>query len=377
MSANSVTLPQALERIERADSAAMARAEERQGNLTKPPGSLGRLEQISIKLAGIFKTERPSIGGKAVIVAAGDHGVVAQGVVAQGVVAQGVVAQGVVGYPQEVTAQMVLNFLAGGAAISVISRHLGIRQVIVDAGVASDLTEHPDLRSVRIGRGTCDISQGPAMSRQQAVACLETGINLAVEVIDSGDDLLATGDMAIGNTTASSAVTAAVTGLDPEETTGEGAGRDAEELRHKAGVVRTALAVNSPDPSDGIDLLMKVGGFEIGVLAGVILGAAMMRRPVVVDGFISGAAALVASAVCPATRDYMIGSHVSAERGHRAALAALELEPLFDLGMRLGEGTGAALAMPIVEAAAATLSEMATFAEAGVSDREPEDETAP
>ncbi len=154
------------------------------------------------------------------------------------------------------------------------------------------------------------------------MACLEAGINLAVEVIDSGADLLATGDMGIGNTTASSAVTAAVTGLDPEETTGEGTGRDAEELRHKAGVVRTALAVNSPDPSDGIDLLMKVGGFEIGVLAGVILGAAMMRRPVVVDGFISGAAALVASAVCPATRDYMIGSHVSAERGHRAALAA-------------------------------------------------------
>ena len=361
MSANSVTLPQALERIERADSAAMARAEERQGNLTKPPGSLGRLEQISIKLAGIFRTERPFIGGKAVIVAAGDHGVV---------------AQGVTGYPQEVTAQMVLNFLAGGAAISVISRHLGIRQVIVDAGVASDLPDHPDLRSVRIGRGTGDISQGPAMSRQQAVACLEAGINLAAEVIDSGADLLATGDMGIGNTTASSAVTAAVTGLDPEETTGEGTGRNAEELRHKAGVVRTALAVNSPDASDGIDLLMKVGGFEIGVLAGVILGAAMMRRPVVVDGFISGAAALVASAVCPATRDYMIGSHVSAERGHRAALASLELDPLFDLGMRLGEGTGAALAMPIVEAAAATLSEMATFAEAGVSDREPEDETA-
>ena len=361
MSANSVTLPQALERIERADSAAMSRAEERQGNLTKPPGSLGRLEQISIKLAGIFRTERPFIGGKAVIVAAGDHGVV---------------AQGVTGYPQEVTAQMVLNFLAGGAAISVISRHLGIRQVIVDAGVASDLPDHPDLRSVRIGRGTGDISQGPAMSRQQAVACLEAGINLAAEVIDSGADLLATGDMGIGNTTASSAVTAAVTGLDPEETTGEGTGRNADELRHKAGVVRTALAVNSPDVSDGIDLLMKVGGFEIGVLAGVILGAAMMRRPVVVDGFISGAAALVASAVCPATRDYMIGSHVSAERGHRAALASLELDPLFDLGMRLGEGTGAALAMPIVEAAAATLSEMATFAEAGVSDREPGDETA-
>ena len=223
-----------------------------------------------------------------------------------------------------------------------------------------------------------------------------------MEVIESGVDLLATGDMGIGNTTASSAITAAATGRPPEETTGEGTGRTPEEMQHKIGVVRTALEVNglhphsrieygaSSDPSPGlgggigkppltegiqggVDLLAKAGGFEIGVLAGVILGAAMMRRPVVVDGFISGAAALVANAVCPAARDYMIPSHVSAERGHRAALAGLGLTPLLDLGMRLGEGTGAALAMPIVEAAAATLSEMATFAEAGVSDREPEE----
>ena len=354
-----ITLAQALERVGPVDAAAMARAEARQGNLTKPPGALGRLEDMSIRLAGIFGTERPAIGGKAVTIAAGDHGVVAQGVTA---------------YPQEVTAQMVLNFLAGGAAITVMCRHLGIRQVIVDAGVASDLPESPDLRALKIGRGTADISQGPAMSREQAVQCLEAGIALAVETVESGVDLLATGDMGIGNTTASSAITAAVTGLDTHETTGEGTGRNPEELRHKAEVVRTALTVNSPDPSDGLDLLAKIGGFEIGVLAGVIIGAAMMRRPIVVDGFISSAAALVANAVCPASRDYMFGSHVSAERGHRAALSALELEPLFDLGMRLGEGTGAALAMPIIEAAAATLSEMATFAEAGVSDREPEDD---
>ena len=355
---NGITLAQAIDRTGNVDADAMARAEARQGNLTKPPGALGRLEDLSIKLAGIFGTERPAIGEKAVIIAAGDHGVVAQGVTA---------------YPQEVTAQMVLNFLAGGAAITVMCRHLGIRQIIVDAGVASDLPDSPELRSFKIGRGTGDISQGPAMSPVQAAQCLEAGINLAIEVIESGVDLLATGDMGIGNTTASSAITAAVTGLDTHETTGEGTGRNPEELLHKAGVVRTALEVNSPDPSDGIDLLSKVGGFEIGVLAGVIIGAAMMRRPVIVDGFISSAAALVASAICPASRDFMLGSHVSAERGHRAALAALELEPLFDLGMRLGEGTGAALAMPIIEAAAATLSEMATFAEAGVSDREPED----
>ena len=359
MAASPVTLAQALERIRPADASAMERAEARQSNLTKPPGSLGRLEEISIKLAGILGTERPAIGGKAVIIAAGDHGVV---------------AQGVTGYPQEVTAQMVLNFLAGGAAISVMCRHLGIRQVIVDAGVAADLPEHADLRSLKVGRGTRDISQGPAMSRQQAEECLQAGINLAVEVIESGADLVATGDMGIGNTTASSAITAAVTGLDPDQTTGEGTGRSPEELQHKISVVRTALSVNSPNPTDGVDLLAKVGGFEIGVLAGVILGAAMMRRPVVVDGFISGAAGLVARAVCPEARDYMIGSHVSAERGHRAALAELSLSPVLDIGMRLGEGTGAALAMPIVEAAAATLSEMATFAEAGVSDREPEDE---
>lgn len=358
MAAGPITLSEAIDRIRPANAGAMARAEERQGSLTKPPGSLGRLEEISIRLAGIFGTERPSIGGKAVIVAAGDHGVV---------------AQGVTGYPQEVTAQMVLNFLYGGAAISVMCRRLGIRQVIVNAGVAADLPSHPELRSLRIGPGTADISQGPAMSPEQARECLETGINLAVEVAESGVDLVATGDMGIGNTTASSAITSAVTGVPPEETTGEGTGRTQEELQQKVAVVKRILEVNTPDPTDGIDLLSKVGGFEIGVLAGVILGTAMMQRAVIVDGFISGAAALIANATCPVSRDYMFASHVSAERGHRVALSSLGLAPLFDLGMRLGEGTGAALAMPIVEAAAATLSEMATFAEAGVSDREPED----
>ncbi len=355
MSERHRTVSQAIGRIRPANSAAKSRAEARQLNLTKPPGSLGRLEEVSVRLAGIFGTEQPEIRGKAVIVAASDHGVV---------------AQGVTGYPQEVTAQMVMNFLAGGAAISVMCRHLGIRQIIVDAGVAADLPPHSELRELKIGRGTADISRGPAMSREQAEECVEAGINLAVEVIESGVDLIATGDMGIGNTTPSSAITAAVTGVPPEETTGEGTGRTAEELRHKAEIVKASLEVNAPDPLDGLDLLAKVGGFEIGVLAGVVLGSAMMRRPIVVDGFISGAAALVAHALCPSSRDYMIASHLSAERGHRAALASLELTPLLDLGMRLGEGTGAALAMPIVEAAAACLSEMATFSEAGVSDRE-------
>ena len=366
MSVESGTIRDTIDRVRPVDAGAMARAEARHLDLTKPPGSLGRLEEVSIRLAGIFGTERPSTGGKAVIVAAGDHGVV---------------AQGVTGYPQEVTAQMVLNFLAGGAAINVLCRHLGVRQVIVDAGVISELPSHTGLRSLKIGRGTADISQGPAMSRDQAERCVEAGMNLAVEVAESGADFIATGDMGIGNTTASSAITAVVTGLPPEETTGEGTGRTPDELRHKIGVVRRALDVNSPDTKDGLDLLAKVGGFEIGVLAGVMLGTAMVRRVVVVDGFISSAAALVAQAMCPIVRDYMIASHVSAERGHRAALIGLGLSPLLDLGMRLGEGTGAVLTMPVIEAAAACLSEMATFSEAGVSDRDaeamPEGEKAP
>ena len=349
------TLADVIASIQPADAGAMRRALSRQRNLTKPPGSLGRLEDVSVQLAGIFGTEHPSIGGKAVIVAAGDHGVV---------------AQGVTGYPQEVTAQMVLNFLSGGAAVSVMSRRLGVRQIIVDAGVAADLPDHPELRSIRIGRGTSDISQGPAMSREQAEQSVLAGIEIAVEAAESGADLIAAGEMGIGNTTASSAVTAAFTGASPQETTGAGTGRNAEELAHKASVVRCALEVNAPDPSDGLDVLSKVGGFEIGVLAGVALGAASKRRALIVDGFISGAAMLIAQALCPTVRDYLIASHRSAEKGHGIALSHLKLLPLLELDMRLGEGSGAVLAMPIIEVAAACLSEMATFGEAGVSDRD-------
>ena len=207
------------------------------------------------------------------------------------------------------------------------------------------------------------------MTRSQADRCVQAGIRLAVEIAESGVDLVATGDMGIGNTTASSAITAAVTSRPPEETTGVGTGRTPEELEHKANIVRSALEVNAPVPNDGMDVLSKVGGFEIGVLAGVMLGCAMMRRAVVLDGFISGAAALVAHQLCPNVLDYMIASHMSAEKGHRVMLSWMNLMPLLDLGMRLGEGTGAALALPIVETAAACLSEMATFESAGVSDR--------
>ena len=350
-----ITLAQAIRRIGPADAEARRRAEDRQLRLTKPPGSLGRLEQVSVQLAGIFATEKPRIRGKAVIVAAADHGVV---------------AQGVTGYPQAVTGQMVRNFLDGGAAVSVLSRLLGVRQIIVDAGVASDIPDHPDLRRVGAGRGTGDITQGPAMSVRQAEACLTAGVSLADEAARTGADLIAAGDMGIGNTTAASAIAAAVTGRSPRETTGGGTGRTPEELKHKVEVVQRALAVNRPDPDDPLDVLAKVGGFEIGVLAGVVLGGALMRRAVVLDGFISGAAALLARLLCPAARDYMIASHRSEERGHPAALSHLNLSPLLDLGMRLGEGSGAVLAMPVIEAASACLSGMATFDEAGVADRE-------
>ncbi len=352
MTTPALSLQQAIAAIRPPDADAMSRAAARQATLTKPPGSLGQLEELSIRLAGMLQAEQPRIGGKAIIIAAADHGVVAQGVAA---------------YPQDVTAQMVLNFLAGGAAINVMCRQLGIRQIIVDAGVATELPAHPELRTLGVGRGTADMTQGPAMAREQAQACVEAGIGFAQECLESGIDLIGTGDMGIGNTTASAAITSVVTDLLPEDVTGDGAGRPVAGLQHKIGVIRHALEVNNPDPTDGLSVLSGVGGFEIGVLAGVMIGTAAGGRPVVLDGFISGAAALIANSIAPATRDYMIAAHLSAERGHRAELDYLKLTPLLDLNMRLGEGTGAALAMPIIEAAAATLSEMATFGEAGVS----------
>ncbi len=353
-------LHQVVARIRPLDRRAMAQARLRQGTLTKPAGSLGRLEDISIHLAGIFGDPVPRIRRKVVVVAAGDHGVVEEGVSA---------------YPQEVTPQMVLNFLRGGAGINVLSRHVGADVVVVDAGVAADLPEHPQLRSLKLGRGTGNIARGPAMSRALAIRSLEEGAAIAEEQLALNADMLATGDMGIGNTTPSSAITAVITGVDPVVATGRGTGVSDEALERKVDVVRRALRVNQPDPDDGIDVLAKVGGYEIGVLAGVVLGGAASRRPVVVDGFISGAAALIACAISPTARRYVIASHRSVEPGHRAVLSHLKLRPLLDMRMRLGEGTGAALAMGIVEAAARCMSDMATFADAGVAERsEPQDE---
>ncbi len=347
-------LEEVIRRVGSLDSQAMREAELRQGRLTKPPGSLGRLEGLSVQLAGIFGAKRPAIRGKALIVAAADHGVVAQGVTS---------------YPQAVTAQMVLNFLEGGAAVNVMARRSGVDLVIVDAGVVAPLPAHPRLRVVGVGGGTGDIAQGPAMTREQAETCILAGVRLALEASEKGADMVGCGDMGIGNTTVSSVIVSALTGKTAEETTGRGTGRTDQELEHKTQVVQLALAVNRPDPGDGLDVLAKVGGFEIGVLAGVVLGGAMARRVVVLDGFISGAAALVAHALCPQVKDYMVASHLSAEGGHRVVLSHLGLEPLLDLGMRLGEGTGAVLAMGLVDAAAACLAEMATFEAAGVSNK--------
>ncbi len=350
-----MSLEEVVARIRPGDARAKQAATRRQQRLTKPPGSLGRLEDLSVQLAGIFGTARPTARRTTVIVAAGDHGVV---------------AQGVTGYPQAVTAQMVQNFLAGGAAISVMARARGAKLMIVDAGVAAPLPEHPDLRVVSAGRGTRDMTQGPAMTRAQAEACILAGVDLAQDAAENGAEVIATGDMGIGNTTSASAITATLTETPPRLTTGRGTGRSDPELEQKVACVERALAVNRPDPADGLDVLRTVGGFEIGVLAGVVLGAALARRAVVLDGFVSGAAGLIAQSLSPTVIDFVIAGHVSAEPGHQIALRHMGLRPLLDLGMRLGEGTGALLATGIVEVAAACLADMATFEEAGVSDRE-------
>ena len=347
-------IDQTVRQIVPLDESAMDAARARQDQLTKPLGSLGRLESLSIQLAGIFGEPTPKISRKTVVLAAGDHGVVAEGVSA---------------YPQDVTPAMVMNFLGGGAAINVLATHAGADIVVIDAGVAADLPSHPSLLSAKIGRGTGNIAVGPAMNRGQAIQCLETGIRVCQEQILSGVDLFACGDMGIGNTTPSSAITSVATGASPAVTTGRGTGLDDAGLVHKAEVVQRSIDVNNPDPSDGLDILTKVGGFEIGVLAGVFLAAAAGRRPVVVDGFISGAAALIAHAIAPEARHRFLASHQSVEPGHRLGLSHMGLEPLLDMGMRLGEGSGAALSMHIVEAAARCLSDMTTFAEAGVSEK--------
>jgi nicotinate-nucleotide--dimethylbenzimidazole phosphoribosyltransferase len=264
---------------------------------------------------------------------------------------------------------MVLNFLHGGAAINVISRQVGARVVIVDMGVAAKLEVNPGLISRRIAPGTQDMSKGPAMTTEQAKQALEAGIEIVTAEIRKGLDIVGTGDMGIGNTTASSAICAVMTGKTAAEVTGRGTGLDEKQLQHKIAIINESIALNKPEASKPLEVLAKVGGFEIGGLAGVILGAAANRVPVVIDGFISGAAALIAAGICPQSKDYMIAGHCSVEPGHRIMLQHLGLKPLLDLEMRLGEGTGGALAMSLAETSVRILSEMATFAEAGVAEK--------
>lgn len=348
-------LEQTISQIGPLDEAAMAAARARQDNLTKPRGSLGRLEALSIHMAGITGQAQPHIAHKAIITMAGDHGVVAEGVNA---------------YPQEVTAQMVYNFLRGGAGINVLARHVGARVVVVDMGVAMTLQPHPELVVKKIAPGTHNIARGAAMTRQQALQSIEAGIAVVEAEIARGLDIVGVGEMGIGNSTPAAAIVAAFTGRSAAEVVGRGSGVDDAGLARKIIAVQRALSVNRPDPFDGLDVLSKVGGFEIGGMAGVMLGAAAHRRPVVVDGFISTAAAMIAVALAPQVRSYLIAAHRSQEPGHQAMLTWLGLAPLMDLDMRLGEGTGAALGISLVEAACKILDEMATFAEAGVSDRQ-------
>jgi nicotinate-nucleotide--dimethylbenzimidazole phosphoribosyltransferase len=331
------------------------RAWHRLDSLTKPPRSLGLLEVIAQRLAVLQGTDKPSVARKAIVLMAGDHGVTAQGVSP---------------YPSEVTGQMVANFATGGAAINQLAKHAGADVVVVDVGVAGPLPVTDGVVQARVADGTADMTQGPAMTRAQALAAVRVGIEQVAVLAAEGLDLVGTGDMGIGNTTASAALTSVLTGVDPDDVVGPGTGLDAEGVRHKAEVVRRAIEVNTPDPNDALDTLAKVGGLEIAGLAGVVIGAASLGIPVVSDGYISGAATLVALRLAPAVQPWVFASHRSAEPGHRVVLEALGVRPVLELDMRLGEGTGAALAMEIMDAACGVMSGMATFEQAGVSERE-------
>ncbi|GIW13185.1 MAG: nicotinate-nucleotide--dimethylbenzimidazole phosphoribosyltransferase [Tepidiforma sp.] len=335
------------------DQAAARAAAERLDRLTKPQGSLGRLEELAIRLAGMTGNARCRFERRTVVVMAADHGVTEEAVSA---------------YPPEVTVQMVANFVAGGAGINVLARRAGAQVVVVDMGVRGPAAASGVLDR-RLGSGTRNMLREPAMTRAQAEAAIATGRELAGQLAAGGTELLLTGEMGIGNTTAASAVTAALTGRPPAEVTGRGTGLDDAALAHKVSVVERALALHRPEPGDPVGVLAAVGGFELGGLAGLVIGAAERRIPVVLDGFITGAAALLAAALAPSCRAYLIASHRSVEPGHGAILAVLGLEPLLDLGLRLGEGTGAALALQLIDAALAVRDEMATFDEAGVSER--------
>ncbi len=358
-------LKNTIAKIEKVDEAVREKTQRRLDNLTKPQGSLGRLEELAKQVAAAAGNENPKIKNKVIFTMAGDHGVVEEGVSA---------------FPKEVTPQMVYNFLRGGAGINVLARHVGARVIVVDMGVASKFKVQSSKFKVqsaklknfvnkKIAFGTKNMTKGPAMTRGEAIRSIEAGIEVFEDELTRGIDIAGTGDMGIGNTTPSSAIAAAITGAGVEDVVGRGTGLDDKALANKIEVIKKALAVNRPDPKDPLDVLSKVGGFEIGGLAGVILASAANRIPVVIDGFISGAAALVAYRLEPKVKDYMIAAHCSVEKGHRIILNFMGVKPLLDFDLRLGEGTGAALGMGIAEASIKILTEMATFESAGVSEK--------
>ena len=352
MSLLAATIAATIATIPGADSVARAAARARLEQLTMPPWALGRLMDTAERLAAMTGNPRPPLARTAVAVFAGDHGVCAEGVSA---------------FPAEVTPQMMFNFVNGGAGINAIARVSGATVTAVDVGVAGDLSPIAGrYRNERVRPGTANLARGPAMTREEAMRAIEAGIRVANELC-AGADLLAAGDMGIGNTTPSSCITACLAVADPAAVTGRGTGIDDAAHARKREVVARALALHRPDPADGLDVLAKVGGLEIGAIAGFYLGCAAARKPVVVDGFIATAGALIAQTLCPQVVDHLIAGHRSVEPGHRIALAKLGLDPLLDLGLRLGEGTGATMAFPLVQAAGRLLTDVATFAEAAVA----------
>lgn len=344
-------LMETLDRIEPIDNGQRLRARAYVDNLAKPIGSMGKLEDLYVQLAAIRGTLQPTVARKGIVVLSGDHGIVEEGV-----------ATGL----QSVTLAQTLNFVRGLTGVCALAKAAGAEIIPVDVGIAADY-DAPGIRNEKIRYGTANFTKGPAMTREEAVKSLEAGIRVALDLIGQGYDILGTGEMGIGNTTPSSAILSVLSGEPPEAVTGIGANLPTALLPHKADVVRRGIAVNAPDPTDPIDVLAKVGGLEIGGMAGVMLGCAAGKRPVVVDGFISTVSALIAVRLKPEVRDYLIPSHKSMERAAALASGLLGVEPYLDLGMRLGEGTGAALMFGVLEGAVSMGREMATFADAGIA----------
>jgi nicotinate-nucleotide--dimethylbenzimidazole phosphoribosyltransferase len=345
-------LEKTLASIRPLDRSFEAEAQQRLDSLTKPQGSLGKVEELARRVAVIQGKVPPRLGRKLLFVFAGDHGIVEEGVSA---------------YPKTVTAQMTYNFLRGGAAINVLARHYGVDVEVIDVGVDDEFSNSPGLRNCKVRKGTDNFSRGPAMSRPQAVQSIEIGIGLVEEATAENLFLLGAGEMGIGNTSSAAAILCALTDAQPQKVVGKGTGIDDATWERKVAAVQRGLELNRPNPKDPVDVLAKVGGLEIGAMIGVILGAAAFHIPMVLDGFISGAAALLAQRLSPHVHDFLFASHLSTETGHALLLQALELTPVLDLAMRLGEGTGACMLMGLMEAAAKILGEMATFESAGVA----------